>query len=134
MNVGIYMIPMYCDCVDCIDCVTLSSYRAIKFLVPILQRFCCYGGRLLTFNRLYQALKMYSLCIAGTQADLSLRWAHIPTYTLCCMSALLLVSQHIEVKLITWFGTCQKAEIDNHIVRLTFLNQASFPMNTKMLI
>ena len=52
------------------------------------------------------------------------------TYTFCCMPARVLVSQRIEVKPITLFETCQKAEINNHIVRLTFLIQASFPLNT----
>ena len=52
------------------------------------------------------------------------------TYTFCCMPARVLVSRRIEVKPITLFETCQKAEINNHIVRLTFLIQASFSLNT----
>ena len=39
------MVPMPCDCIVCAAFVTLSTFLAIKFLIPMLQRLCCYGGR-----------------------------------------------------------------------------------------
>ena len=36
---------MNCDRVYCTAFITLSSHWAIKFLIPVLQRLCCYGGR-----------------------------------------------------------------------------------------
>ena len=44
-QIGVCMVPMYCDCVVCTAFGTLSSCWTIEFLIPMLQRLCRYGSR-----------------------------------------------------------------------------------------